>query len=778
MNFKQKSCVLILLILFFLAISVVSANDLNGTVTNQSSTQEEIIIEDLVNEADNQLSSQEYETIDLTDNNEDQLHDGENEFITVNDWDELQYYCSLTDKDYNLKLKENTNYFPTNPTDSSYQIKIKNNVKIIGSEGSYIGDSSSNARGVSFALFVVEDNARCAMHLENIAFKWLIPKSSYNSKIIIQMSGKDKYTNVIKNCSFYNFRLEDNHWTHFISLNKGSAVLDNCSFVNCWTKDGLIVVSDNNMVKTTNMVVRNCYFANNFVDIADTCIKNSGKLTVINSSFIRNSAGYWAGAIHTTGYGNTSIYDSYFEDNNAGWNGGALYTYAYLQIYNTTFINNHCTTNNGGGAIGACQYISTPHIYIEGCLFKENKNNCWGLDSLSTTGTGRGGAISFMDEGSIEVCDTIFIANSASIGTAICAWAMEGYGSPNVIIVNNTFINHTRAGDTLNVQVSGTPAIVSDNYFYGNSIEFSKLTLTKMCESNEQATLQLEVSLSHPSYYDSDILTKTLYDVYINDRYVKTVGTTVFTIDFGDLDICDVYVIPTISNQKSNPVTVTSTREYIFVSKSHGNDTNNGISRDDPVNTIQRALELATVRKNIIILDGDYSENLAVNYDVTIKGEGNATLTNNTSFNVNTGNFTLKNLYVNNLISNTFIEGNTNLFISNCVFEDNQATLINNAGFSNVTDSILLNNSKVIQSRNYDLDYNWWGSTLENQDKPVDLNINNWLVLHATSNKDALENNQKSDVQFGFYLNNNVKYNNLREISLNITPVNGTICQL
>ena len=62
------------------------------------------------------------------------------EIITVNDWKELQYYCSLTDKDYTLKLKENTNFYPD--LNSKQQIVINNNVKIIGSEGSYIGDTS------------------------------------------------------------------------------------------------------------------------------------------------------------------------------------------------------------------------------------------------------------------------------------------------------------------------------------------------------------------------------------------------------------------------------------------------------------------------------------------------------------------------------------------------------------------------------------------------------------------------------------------------------------
>ena len=63
--------------------------------------------------------------------------------------------------------------------------------------------------------------------------------------------------------------------------------------------------------------------------------------------------------------------------------GGALYTYSDLKIYNTVFSGNNCTTNNGGGAIGACKHVSPPHIYIENSLFENNANNCWSLDELS-----------------------------------------------------------------------------------------------------------------------------------------------------------------------------------------------------------------------------------------------------------------------------------------------------------------------------------------------------------------------------------------------------------
>ena len=715
------------------------------------------------------------EEIDLTNisqiENTDVLKTTDDDEIVVNDWNELQYYCAQTDKDYTLKLKENTNFYPSDIGDENQQIKFKNNVKIIGSQNSWFGDSSPDARNLRFLAMQIEDNIKVGITLENVTFKWISAGggAKLQDGIFLRLGGKKE--SIIINCNFTNSLTRVGH-SCLIHLKKGTLTFDNCSFTNLTNAYGVLSVYDPSSVKSTHMIVRNCYFENNYATTAPGCINNCGKLTVYNTTFVKNRSYWWAGAIHTHGGGNTTIYDSKFIDNVAGWNGGALYTYAYLQIYNTVFIGNNCTTNNGGGAIGACQYQSDPHIYIEKCLFENNANNCWALDGLSTTGTGRGGAISLMDEGSIEVRDTTFIANAASIGTAICAWAMGGYGSPDIIIVNNSFINHTREGDTLNVYTDGTPITLENNYFYGNSIVFSNLTLTKLSEGREQATFQINASLNKPQYYDEDILDKTLYDVYINNKYVKTVNSTVFSIDFGDLDICNVYVIPTISNRKSNEVTATSTREYVFVSKSNGNDNNNGISRDVPVNSIKRALELAGNCQNIILLDGDYSEeNIQISYAVTIKGEGNATLTGATSF-VSNSNLTLKNLKINNLNTNIFIKQNSNdLLISNCILTNNDGLLVQNNAFTTITNSILLNNTNVIQGNNANLDYNWWGTSLPN------LNINKYIILNLISNVNALENNQKANVKAVFYLNDGSKYTNLPDINLNICTINGVVSQ-
>lgn len=797
MNFKTISFILILS-LFIVSIGCVSASEINDNIT----ISQDIPINTPDDFYQDELSSIDFQKSNesnvVTSNSQDSLQSTESDdVIVVNNWDELQYYCSLKDNDYTLKLKDNTNFYPTRTSDSNYQIKVYNNVKIIGGNGSYIGDKSSNPSPIVYTAIVVPDGYKSSIYLENVTFKWISALGSPDG-LFIQMGGK--YNSVIKNCNFTNINVGHGHAT-IVYLKKGTATLENCSFINCTSGYGCVSIYDSENVKKIKMIVRDCYFEGNYASTEPGCINNCGILEVYNSTFYRNRAYWWAGAIHTHNGGNTTIYDSNFTDNVAGWNGGALYTYSYLQIYNTVFSGNNCTTDNGGGAIGACAYISNPHIYIEKCLFENNANNCWAADSLSS-GTGRGGAISIMDDGSLEVHDTTFIANSASIGAGICALAISEYGSPDVIIANNSFINHTRQGDTLDVRVSGSIAILEDNIFQGNSIRFSNLTLTKISEDKDYATLEVYSSLSNPSYYDVNILDKTSYDIYINNEYVKTVDSRIFTIDFDELDTCDVYVIPTISNQKSHSAHLVSTREYIFVSKNEGNDSNNGISRNTPVSSIKRALELAGNCQSILIMDGDYSEaNLQVNYDLLIKGEGNATLVNNTSFIVNTNSLTLKNLKIDSIVGESFIKQiNGNLIIDKCIFNDNNVSklidadkvnitksiftnnnmLIYNNGFTNIKNSILLNNTKIIDNNlgNIDLDYNWWGNTLNNVSKPVNLNINNWLVLNVTRTKDSLEIGQTSIIQFGMYLFENnkvINYNDLIKFNLASNASNASV---
>ena len=343
------------------------------------------------------------------------------------------------------------------------------------------------------------------------------------SGMFIQMGGNSK-DNLLENSTFYNINSGTGHGCVYY-LKRGYATVKNCSFKNITTEFGVLSIYDpaedpTKNCTTAGMLVENCYFEDNYAHVEPGCINNCGQLIVKNSTFYKNRAFWWAGAIHTHGGANTTIYNSNFTDNVAGWNGGALYTYSYLQIYNTTFTGNNCTTNNGGGAIGACDYLTKYYITINNSLFENNANIC--------KNTGRGGAISVMDEGGLTIHNTKFINNSAPIGQAICAYYVEGYGDdPNIELINNTFINHTGAADTLTIKLktgTNTTAILKNNTYLNSTIKlktFNIVPTSSNIEINKECEFKVIIELDNAGGYDEDILNKTFYKLYVNEIFEK-----------------------------------------------------------------------------------------------------------------------------------------------------------------------------------------------------------------------------------------------------------------
>ena len=99
MRSNKKGLIFLVLLIFIFAINGASASDLENT------TLDAVLDESLETNLDN-----------ISNN----LISGQSEVITVDDWDNLQYYCSQSEKNYVLKLKENINFYPTDPTDESY----------------------------------------------------------------------------------------------------------------------------------------------------------------------------------------------------------------------------------------------------------------------------------------------------------------------------------------------------------------------------------------------------------------------------------------------------------------------------------------------------------------------------------------------------------------------------------------------------------------------------------------------------------------------------------
>ena len=159
--------------------------------------------------------------------------------------------------------------------------------------------------------------------------------------------------------------------------------------------------------------------------------------------------------------------------NTAGWNGGALYTYSTLEVYNSNFTNNNCSTNNGGGAIGASNYFFASNAYnvtIKCCNFVNNHN---------LASNGNGGAIAAMNGGTLTVSCSNFTRNSADNGQAICGFNTNEYaniseGEAHLVITDNRFINHDiKTGTT--VKLSGLYTFEDNTFINSPQIEYNDL---------------------------------------------------------------------------------------------------------------------------------------------------------------------------------------------------------------------------------------------------------------------------------------------------------------
>ena len=360
--------------------------------------------------------------------------------VTVTNWADLSNACGQSSPQ---------TIYMSGVLNANSKITFLNNATIIGTPNSYItggvsGEPTFFSSGYSISFI-------------NVTFK------DIDSDIFIQVSTTG--VNTFDNCNFSNITTNtaDNH-SSVIWNNGGFMNITNCNFTNC--VNGFGVVTNHKTYNTVTMNVNNCRFENNYARTEPGAINNCGILNVTNSIFNNNTSHQWAGAIHTHSRAYTRIINSTFTDNNAGTNGGALYTYSKLELFNSTFTNNSCNASAGGGAIGSSNWMSKYNITICNCSFINNTNNCGITNETPSTGTG--GAISAMNNGYLNVSSSTFDNNYAGFGQAIAAYS-QGYvnitaGIPNVIIKNNTFLNHNRTNTTDTVELSGNYTLDNNTF--------------------------------------------------------------------------------------------------------------------------------------------------------------------------------------------------------------------------------------------------------------------------------------------------------------------------
>lgn len=358
---------------------------------------------------------------------------------TASDWTTLRNKAQEPGTDYTITLTNNI-------TIGSDDIIFGNNA-IIDGNGKIITGNIGDTR-IPFK----SNNASLSITFKNIKFQ------NINCQMLIQLetSGISK----LENCTFINIDTGDDH-DSVVYNNLGTMNMTKCTFVNCTTGYGAVTNYRSGTTTGVTLNVKNCTFENNTAIYEPGAINNCGQLYVWDSIFNYNNAGWWAGAIHTHTNAKTVIRNCSFNGNTAGWNGGGLYTYSDLEVYDSNFTNNNCSTDSGGGAIGASNYFFASKAYnvtVNNCRFVDNNNNAT---------NGKGGAIAAMNGGTLSVNGSTFIHNSADIGQAIAGYNTKQYaniseGEAHLVITNNQFINHTIK--------TGTTVYLSGLYTFENNV--------------------------------------------------------------------------------------------------------------------------------------------------------------------------------------------------------------------------------------------------------------------------------------------------------------------
>lgn len=370
-----------------------------------------------------------------------------------------------------------------------------------------------------------------------------------------------------------------------------------------------------------HIIIENLTFINGNSGIDGGSIYNGGTLTVNNSKFINSYASQYGSAICSEGVliidncefinntGDSSsivrtrkanIYNSKFIDNTA--QSPVIYTFRNdLTIINTTFDNNNCQSAiiyvegvNYGNIVS-----STRYLVLNDCNITNNQVNSAG--NLQT---------GFMSNGAGILKTTGFISttlnknlfeNDTTTGNA--AINLQVFDL-NTALVNNTFKNIKTTEET-NRLTGNTPSL-NGNTYENCTIQFN-CNLSLASDTNipikigdSVNILVKDISLVHPTCYDSNILDDYTYNTYMNNQEIQQgIEETSYTVNPTVAGDVSTNIKPSFTNINSedfifdvqdgdlkNVVIKTDNKQYLFnqssditvlVTDKSGNSVDNGI---------------------------------------------------------------------------------------------------------------------------------------------------------------------------------------------------------
>ena len=228
----------------------------------------------------------------------------------------------------------------------------------------------------------------------------------------------------------------------FQVTSNANVTFKNIIFTNGWTAEGGYGGAIwNNEAK--NLIAINCTFENNYASNGGA----TSNVNAVNSTFKKNTAGRYAGAMHEG-----SAVNCTFVENHGFW-GGAIH---YCTATDCTFINN--TAGESGGATHTsystgCTFINNTATYGGGAVCLGSATGC---TFINNNAGNFGGAIAYVD----TAVNCLFINNTATKSHA--SGAIQGCEAA----VNCTFINNDVSYTTFQFYISNEVLYLGDTVLF------------------------------------------------------------------------------------------------------------------------------------------------------------------------------------------------------------------------------------------------------------------------------------------------------------------------
>lgn len=374
-------------------------------------------------------------------------------------------------------------------------------------------------------------------------------------------------------------------------------------------------------------------FAYYIFDIKSDSVVTLSDLSIINCKSITGGA--------ITNMGSLSILNSGFNNNHAINKGGAVYSTdsASLIVKDSMFINN---TAKQGGAI----YTQKSDLSVDSSKFVENH---------------------------VET-DTLLDAN----GGALC---IGSYIRNVPSVVNSIFIN--------NSAISKYPHHAYE-YTSGGSIYMQRCNLNNISFINSKVEDVYYHDAKGGSYYfDSTKYLNTLTNILrINSSVDGVLEQDIYPSDINSSNI--IFISP-----KGNDITGDGSKNKPYATIAHGIELNNGKVNNLEINLLHGIYK----GEGNTNLDLPGSMNIKIiGLNSTFDGENNNTLLRTTQF-INSGKYELINLTITNFKGQSngyekednigIIHTYANMLVNNCIFTNNNGSIITNFDGSN----LIINNS-------------------------------------------------------------------------------------